>query len=650
MPPAGQTPPAAQTPAAGQSPQATFRARIDSVSVDVAVTDKQGKPVSDLTAADFEIRESSRLQTVDTFKFIKIDDATDPNAAPVHEIRSLEDQVREAAREDNRLFVIFLDDYHVRKGNGLRARQQLANFVSTLGPRDLVGVMYPSMPLTALDFTRDHDATVQAILHFEGRKYDYTPRNGFESRMDYLPPEAAEQIRNDVTLTALRGLCTYLGTLRDGRKTVLFFSEGLAGTLPAGVNTKGGRNPPSGTSREQSFANSMELLDGLQQVYKAAARGNASVYTLDPRGLAGEEFQIDDMVMGDADKQVMHEAGDSLHTLADQTGGRAIMNRNDPAPELRQMLRDTSAYYLLSFTSSVAPRDGKFHEISVRVKRKDVDVRARKGYWAYSADDVAKMSGPSTPKPGPPPEVDEALAAISDQSRGHSMNFWLGANRGPAGKGGVTLVWEGAAGVDGGQAPGADAVDHVVITARAVSGGQVIFTGLAPRDPQATRAMGRVSFDAPPGELHVQVSGENARGQRVDRSERAVDVPDFTAPGPLVTTPIVYRGRTARDIQQIRAATDPTPAVTREFSRTERLLVRFEAFGPAGSAPTMSMRLLNQLGQSMATLPAPVRTTGAGYESEIGLGSLPPGEYLIEISAEASTGTVKTLLAIRVTG
>ena len=58
--------------------QATFRARVDSVTVDVEVTDKTGKPVDDLTADDFEIKEGKTVQTVDTFKLIKIDD--DPNA------------------------------------------------------------------------------------------------------------------------------------------------------------------------------------------------------------------------------------------------------------------------------------------------------------------------------------------------------------------------------------------------------------------------------------------------------------------------------------------------------------------------------------------------------------------------------------------
>ena len=57
-----------------------------------------------------------------------------------------------------------------------------------------------------------------------------------------------------------------------------------------------------------------------------------------------------------------------------------------------------------------------------------------------------------------------------------------------------------------------------------------------------------------------------------------------------------YRGRTAREIQDLRAAPDAPPTTSRQFSRTERLLLRFDAYGPAGTAPTIAMRLLNRMG------------------------------------------------------
>jgi len=75
------------------------------------------------------------------------------------------------------------------------------------------------------------------------------------------------------------------------------------------------------------------------------------------------------------------------------------------------------------------------------------------------------------------------------------------------------------------------------------------------------------------------------------------------------------------------------PAVTREFSRTERLLLRFQVYGPAGATAAVTMQLLNQQGIVMAALPSPTATTNNAYEAEVGLGPLPAGSYLIEIDA-----------------
>ena len=127
----------------------------------------------------------------------------------------------------------------------------------------------------------------------------------------------------------------------------------------------------------------------MRACFRPRRRDNTSIYTLDPRGWRPSEFQIADNVGSGNDRTDSQRVDrTSLRTIADETDGRAIVNRNDPLPELQQMVTDNSAYYLLGYTSTVAPRDGKFHEIQVRVKRKDVEVRARKGYWAYSAEDV----------------------------------------------------------------------------------------------------------------------------------------------------------------------------------------------------------------------------------------------------------------------
>ena len=93
------------------------------------------------------------------------------------------------------------------------------------------------------------------------------------------------------------------------------------------------------------------------------------------------------------DRKHLRDALDTLRVLADNTDGRAIINRNDLATGMKQIIRDSSAYYLLGYNSTQAPTDGKFHEIKVKVKRQGVEVRARKGYWAYTAEDAARDDG-----------------------------------------------------------------------------------------------------------------------------------------------------------------------------------------------------------------------------------------------------------------
>ena len=66
---------------------------------------------------------------------------------------------------------------------------------------------------------------------------------------------------------------------------------------------------------------------------------------------------------------------------------------------MQQIIRDASGYYLIGYNSSQAPTDGKFHKIDVEVTRKGVDVRARKGYWAYTAEDAARAEAPRVEAP-----------------------------------------------------------------------------------------------------------------------------------------------------------------------------------------------------------------------------------------------------------
>src|SRR5688572_31734406 len=126
---ASQPPPQPQVP--------IFRAGTDLVRVDVTATVNGDEPVTDLQAGDFEVFEDDAPQTVETIKFVRVDGTRMSNLDEPLQIRSKEHAILEAAREDVRLFAIFLDDYHIDKRPEitLPLRDALTKFVNQLGDR-----------------------------------------------------------------------------------------------------------------------------------------------------------------------------------------------------------------------------------------------------------------------------------------------------------------------------------------------------------------------------------------------------------------------------------------------------------------------------------------------------------------------------------
>src|SRR5216117_740160 len=250
--PPQQSPPPqgpAQPPAPDQpQPPPLFRTGINFVRVDVIISDNKGNPVADLQSADFDVSEDGKPQKIETFKLVKLDGGkADAMKEPPKEIRTDYDEEAEAAREDVRLFAIFLDDYHVRRGASLAARNQLARFVETqIGPSDMIGVMYPLETTSSVRMTRNHSAVMRGLQQFEGRKYDYTPRNQFEEQYANYPTETVERIRNQVSLSALKSLIVHMGSLKEGRKTLILVSEGYSYMVPPQMRNANAQLPGLG--------------------------------------------------------------------------------------------------------------------------------------------------------------------------------------------------------------------------------------------------------------------------------------------------------------------------------------------------------------------------------------------------------------------
>src|SRR5262245_7047658 len=678
--PPAQRPPGQQTPPATDQPP-VFRTGINFVRVDVIITDKNGNQVGDLQAADFDVTEDNKPQKIETFKLVKLDGGRmDAIKEPPKQIRTDYDEEAEAARDDVRLFAVFFDDYHVRRGASMSVRNPISKFVDTqIGPSDMVGIMYPLESTAAVRFTRNHDAVMRAVQQFMGRKYDYTPRNQFEEKYAYYPTEVVERIRNQVSLTAIKSLIVHMGSLKEGRKALLLVSEGYTNALPPQMRNADATRPGSGNpnafnpmagvndpneDRYQFFSN-VDLQSDMREVYDTANRNNVAIYSIDPRGLPGFEFDINEGVNIQTDSTYLRSTMDTLRVLAENTDGRAIVNRNDLDVGMKQITTDSSAYYLIGYNSTQAPSDGKFHEIKVRVKRPGVQVRARKGYWALNAEQTTRALAP--PKPATPKAVDEALASVNRPSRAAVVRTWIGTSRGENGKTRVTFVWEPLPKTPG-ESPNARAGDPVRVSLMAVAvDGSPIFRGRAPdvavastspagaaaatagQGGAAPRGASRVTFDVPPGKMQLRVSVEGSSSQVLDSETREITVPDLTSATTVLGTASIYRGRTIPEFNRLKIDVDAVPTAGREFARTERLLVRVPVYGPGGTAPALSVHILNRAGQPMNELTAAPFTTPNTFQIDMPLANLAPGEYVLEIKA-GDGDDVKELVGFRVTG
>ena len=655
-PPPPDVPQPATAPDPAQAEQAqppVFRSEINFVRVDAIVTDDDGNPVLDLTADDFEIVEDDVPQEIEAFEVVEITGLPDPALPPLAGIRNEYDEAREAARPDSRIFVFFLDDYHVRDYNAVRMTAPLVEFVETqLAPTDLVAVMYPLTPLFDVRLTRDHAQIVRALEAFEGRKYNYDPRNAYEQEYAYYPTTTVETIRNDVSLSALKALAIRLGGLREGRKSIIVLSEGYSNYVPPQLRdmgaASGGRLSPqrydpragdSGAEQTAQFFESSATRMELMYVADIANKNNTSFYMVDPRGLAASEYDMSMPVIGrETDTRILSELQDTLRLLAEETDGRAIVNRNDVAPGLAQIVHDQSAYYLIGYTSSQAATDGQFHEITVRVKRSDVHVRARKGYYALTEENAERLLAARV---DPPQAVETALAGLVELPRGRLVRTWVGTRRGEGGKTQVTFVWEPI----GNQSRPGEAASQVTLMAMSDSG--AYFRGpVRQRGNDAPRA----EFAADPGLLELNVAIEDEYGDVLDRAVDEVTIPDFTGTDVALSTPAVLRAQNALQMGQLLADPEGLPTASRFFRQSDQLLVRVEAYAPGESRPVVAARLLNREGASMLDLPVEQPSSGGPYELTLGLSPFPRGDYLIEISASSGDEAATTLVAFRITG
>ena len=580
--------------------QPTFRTKVDLVRVDVSVTGRRDEVVADLQPGDFVVQEDGVPVKVETLQFVRLDGTRTSDTEESLEIRSPEHAALEAARDDVRLFAIFLDDYHVDKTPAITAtiRRALKDLVSRFGPNDLITVVDPLTPLSALTFTRNRDQLLARMDTFEGRQGELFPvRSVMEEAQ--LRERNIWELRGAVSLSALGAVVTHLGGLREGRKSVIFVSQG----------------PPLGRI---GSANE----ERLREVLQAANRGNVTIHVLDPRGLGSTQVGGPDV----------------LFRLYNETGGRGIVNTNMPWTRFEEIFADASAYYLLGYTPAREFADGKFHRIDVKVTRKGMRVTARRGYWAPTA----KEATPEEPSAPAEPGLAAALSALSNPKAARPVDVWIGASRAPDARTRLAITWEAAAMRDG-KTPVRLVVERLAGHGpSAVGEDKHVIGGANANEPRVA-----VIDAAPNGALSLRFTAETADGGIVDQWDQSVEVPAFDLAALALSTPRFLRARSAFEAQAMRAGNDPPPAASRQFRPTDRVWVEVECYAPGEVPATLSARLLNGKGEPLADLSVPAPVAGKTRLS-LPLSSLAPSTYVLRLDARSGDRDVQQRSAFRI--
>lgn len=381
-------------PAAPQQPPLTFRAEVNYVEVDAHVLDQQGKFITDLKAEDFEVLEDGKPQKVTAFSLVNI--PVERVERPLFASRPIEPDVRNNLQgADGRIYLIVLDDLHTNALRSQRTRAAARQFIERfVGANDLAAVVHAGGRSDAnQDFTNNQRLLLQAVDKFMGRKLrsstlnkidDFNRRSGTalesDPAQDLDDKERGYQAR--AALDTVRNLANYLGNIRGRRKAIVMFSEGIDYNIYdiMSMNNTGATE-------------AAVVMDATRDMIAAATRANVAIYGVDPRGLGGSfddlaEVQSfpDDTSLGLNQSALFNEvrlAQDSLRTMSEETGGFAVVNRNDFTTAFQRIVDDNSSYYMLGYYSSNDRRDGRFRKIEVRLKnRPGMVVRARKGYVA----------------------------------------------------------------------------------------------------------------------------------------------------------------------------------------------------------------------------------------------------------------------------
>jgi VWFA-related protein len=396
------------TPAQTETP--SYPTEVERVMVDVVVTGDHDRALSSLGREDFVLLEDGKPQTIDSFEHIEAPPTANSSPASLPRVSS-NASGSEGAR--GRIFVVVFDDLHLTRSGALRAKGAVAEFLESgvrdgdhvtlaatsgdawwsatipAGREDLLAMVKRLQGRYVIDTQPDHVTPWEAQRIHVDHDMEVADRvmRRFQS-YDIIPPAAGQDFQSTPNLypsghpTVLaRASAVYLNETSRNRATLTMLQR-IASSLATSHGRKGIVLISEGFVRQPELNEFNHCLD-------AARRANTAIYFLDARGIQGmamlatAEFGIAldpvDFSAGFLDDTL---ASEGTEILASDSGGFSVKNNNDLAPGFARISRESEDYYLIGYHSTNTAADGRFRKIDVKVKRKGVMVRARKGYFA----------------------------------------------------------------------------------------------------------------------------------------------------------------------------------------------------------------------------------------------------------------------------
>ncbi len=391
----------------GGGVQPTFRSGVELVTIDVVATDRSGRPVHDMKAADFELFEDGRSQPIKTFQFI------DASVAPMDVI--LPPGIVSNDVEPGGIFALVLDEigYYATDVRDVRlvAERFLKN---AMQPHDHLAVVRSGAD-SGFTPTTDRALALDAVQASFGRRdrgirLEQAGAADAVGAGDFDTASPGSQGRG--SFNVLEAVVDKLRPIPARRKAIVWISRG--GELPANWETNLEIGQPIGRNE-----------DALRELIDRARAANVAIYTIDPRGMVAPSTSGS----SNPGAGTFEDVG-THRDLAAATGGRAIINNNDIDIALQRMAIENRAYYLLGYEpagdASKKPRPRK---IRVATKVPGVELLHRSIYLPGNADTrVPELIASPLPVADLPIALAPASVAIDRKKRGLLLPFEIGSD------------------------------------------------------------------------------------------------------------------------------------------------------------------------------------------------------------------------------